>query len=318
MALGKQRLHRVGIAPDNQGLHPAHHRLVHHLELLRQGQLRDQLHLDHIVLKRRQGSLQKHLSLVHDAHVVADVLQLPEVVGGNQNGGAVLCHIVQNHAHDLPAHHRIQAVHRLVEDEHLRAAGDGQPEGRLLLHALGKAADGLALVEGEDLPQPVKPPFVEAWVGRSIELFEISDAVAPLEEDLVGDIDHDPFLFRVFIDGLLVQGDRPGVGAVDSHQAANQRGLARAVGSHQAIDRAPGHGEAQVRKRREAVKGFGEVFHFKHSCPPVPVRRAWLQAPPWACPAAEAPGRLPETPAPWRCAARRPPPGAPPQRSPCR
>ena len=61
---------------------------------------------------------------------------------------------------------------------------------------LEKRRMGLALVEGEDLPQPVKPPFVEAWVGRSIELFEISDAVTPLKEDLIGDIDHDPFLFE--------------------------------------------------------------------------------------------------------------------------
>ena len=265
MALGQQRLDGVGVAPDDQGLDPAHSALMDHLQLRGQRQLGHQLDLDHIVLQGREGPLQQHFAAVHDAHMVADVLQLPEVVGGDQHRGAVLGHVLQDEAHDLPPHHRVQTVHGLVENQQLRAAADGQPEGRLLLHALGEPPDGLALAQLEAVGQQVKEGLVEPGIDRGVEPAQIPEAVAALVEDLVGDIDHTRLLVVIFIDRLLVQGDRPAVGPVNAHETADQRGFARAVGAHQAVDRAPGHRQAQIVQSPKAAEGLGQRFDFKHS-----------------------------------------------------
>ena len=50
------------------------------------------------------------------AHVVADIFQLTQVVGGDQDRHPGLRHIGKQDAPDLAAHHRVEAVHRLVED----------------------------------------------------------------------------------------------------------------------------------------------------------------------------------------------------------
>ena len=177
----------------------------------------------------------------------------------------MLGHVLEDEAHDLPAHHRVQAVHGLVKNQQLRAAADGQPEGCLLLHALGKPPDGLALAQLEAVAQPVEKGLVKPGIGRGIELSQIPETVAALVEDLVGDIDHTRLLVVIFIDRLLVQGDRPAVGPVNAHETANQRRFARAVGSHQAVDRAPGHRQAQIVQSPKAAEGLGQRFDFKHS-----------------------------------------------------
>ena len=52
--------------------------------------------------------------------------------------GAVFRHVRQDQAHDLPPHDGVQAVHRLIQHQKLGTAGDGEPEGGLLFHALGE------------------------------------------------------------------------------------------------------------------------------------------------------------------------------------
>ena len=113
--------------------------------------LEDHLQLDHVVLELGQGPFQQHLAVVQNAHVVAHVLQLPEVVGGDKDRGAPLGHVPQHQRPDLPPHDGIQAVHRLVENQVVRHGAEGQPEGGLLLHALAEAAEGALLVDLKDL-----------------------------------------------------------------------------------------------------------------------------------------------------------------------
>ena len=80
--------------------------------------------------------------------MVAHVLQLPQVVGGYQHCGAVVGHVSHQQGPHLPPHHRVQAVHRLVQQQVVRPAAQGQPEGGLLLHALGEPPDGLLFRNG--------------------------------------------------------------------------------------------------------------------------------------------------------------------------
>ena len=54
-----------------------------------------------------------------------------------------------------------QPIDRLVENQIVRLRGDGKPECRLLLHALGKPAQGLLDVERKNIAQRV-----EARIGK--------------------------------------------------------------------------------------------------------------------------------------------------------
>lgn len=78
----------VLIAADNVGMDAADALVMQDVET--GGQLRllaaeGHLQLHGVVLQVGQAALQQHLALCHDTHVVADVLQLAEVVAGHQN-----------------------------------------------------------------------------------------------------------------------------------------------------------------------------------------------------------------------------------------
>ena len=90
---------------------------------------------------------------MHDADVVAHVLQLAEVVRRYEHRHALLRHILHDKRPHLPPHHGVEAVHRLIEHEYLRPRRKRDPERRLLLHAARKAADGARIVKREDLAQ---------------------------------------------------------------------------------------------------------------------------------------------------------------------
>ena len=62
-----------------------------------------------------QAALQQHFAMIHNAHMIADVFQLSQIVRGDQHRGLVLGHFGKNQAHDLAAHHRIQSIHRLIQ-----------------------------------------------------------------------------------------------------------------------------------------------------------------------------------------------------------
>ena len=126
-------------------------RVVQHLDLLRQGgQLRaleGELELDGIVLQFAQRMLKQELAAAHHAHVVAHVLQFAQVVRRDKHCRAALGNVLQNEAPHLTAHHGVETVHRLVEDEIVGHRAQREPEGRLLLLALAHAAQRPLFVE---------------------------------------------------------------------------------------------------------------------------------------------------------------------------
>ena len=157
------------------------------------------LELDGGVLQVGEGALQKHLALVHDAHMVAHVLQLPKVVAGEEHRGATGSHVVQQHLPDLPAHDGIQPVHRLIQHQILRQAAYGDPEGRLPLHSLAHAPDGLFLRQLKQLPQALEPLPVEAGIKAGVESGHFPNGGLVIIEPVIGNR-HDVFLYMaVFI-----------------------------------------------------------------------------------------------------------------------
>ena len=139
-------------------------------------------------------------------------------------------------------------------------------EGRLLLHALGKAANGAFPGKLEHLIQPLKQGVVEGGVDPPIESVHVLQSGAGVVEHIVGDAADAPLGGGVLKNRRALQGDLTAVRAVDAGQVADGGGLARAVGAHQAINPAFGYGEAQIVQSPKRAKGFGDVFHFKHVC----------------------------------------------------
>ena len=86
--------------------------LVQHVQPLRH--VAHQLHLHGAALHIRKAALQKHGSLVHDAHMVADVLNSRRLWEDTSTVASRLAHIGKQNAPHLPPHYRVQAVHRLV------------------------------------------------------------------------------------------------------------------------------------------------------------------------------------------------------------
>ena len=200
-----------------------------------------------------------------DAHPVAHVLQLPQVVGGDQHGGALLGHVGHDEAPHLPAHHRVQAVHRLVQHQHLRPAAQGEPEGGLLLHTLGKAAHGPLLIHlGKEVPQGLVAVLVEPWIKALQKPGHVPGGGRQEIVELVGD-GGDPGLGRrILIDGLPLQQHLPGILPVDAGNVAEKGGFARSVGAHQAVHRPLGHRHGQSVQRPEAVKGLDHIPCLDH------------------------------------------------------
>ena len=165
-----------------------------------------------------------------------------------------------------PAHHRVQAVHRFVQDQHLRVAAQGQPEGGLLLHPLGQPADGLLLIHlGEGLGQSLVPLHIESRVDPPVEAHHVLGGGGAEIVQVVGDSGDLGLHRRVLIDLFPVHQHGARVRAVDAHDVPQDRGLACAVGTHQTVDRALLRRHCQAVQGSEAVEGLDHIVHLDHS-----------------------------------------------------
>ena len=200
--------------------------------------------------------------------MVAHVLQLPQVVAGHQHRGAPLGHVAQKQRPYLPPHHRVKAVHRLVQNEVLRHAAHRQPEGRLLLHTLGHAAQHQLLVQREHLLQLLVALPAEGGIQPCIELRHLPDTALGEIVPVVADDGHAPLHGGVLIHRLAVHQHVAAVLPVDARQMADDGGLARTVGAHQSVHRAVGHRHGQAVQRPEAVKALDDVFYLDHTSSP--------------------------------------------------
>lgn len=126
-------------------------------------------------------------------------------------------------------HYGVEAVDRFVEDQVIGFRTDGQPEGGLLLHALGEAAQRLFLVKLEDLAQLSIAAEVEAGIELLHQTRHLADGVACVGGEIVRDERHPPLDRRILPDRQTPDHDRTGIGPVDARDAAEHRGFARAV-----------------------------------------------------------------------------------------
>lgn len=247
-------------------------RVVQHLDLLWQlGQLRaleGELELDGIVLQFAQRMFKQELAAAHHAHVVAHVLQFAQVVRRDKHCRAALGNVLQDEAPHLTAHHGVETVHRLVEDEIVGHRAQREPESRLLLLALAHAAQRSLFIEREDLAEPFKAFLIELRVQPAVKAHHIAQPRLHKVEPVIGDGGDARLHVHVFPDGLAVKGHAAAVLMINARQVAQQRCLARAVWPDKAVDRAARYAQIRAVERGKAVKGLFKTAYFDHFASP--------------------------------------------------
>ena len=194
-----------------------------------------------------------------DRDPVADLLDLVEEVAGEEDGLAA----VDGEAPDEGAHlldtGRVEAVHRLVEDDEVGIAEQGRGDSEALPHA-GRIAFDLALrIPGQ--PDLIEQP-VDPLCALALGLRQHLEIAAAGEEGIeVAAVDQraDPAKDRGIGAQVLAEQPRLARGRSDqADQHPDRRRLAGAVGPEEAVDLS--------RTDRE-----GDVAHRPHSAAPSPV-----------------------------------------------
>jgi hypothetical protein len=112
--------------------------------------------------------------LVHD-EVVAGPLQVAEQVRGQQNRGALLGDPAHERLQELAPGERVQARHRLVQQQQVRPLGEGERERDLRSLAAGQPADAAVQRDAQvaqpvagqhGVPSPVQPAAHRDVLGR--------------------------------------------------------------------------------------------------------------------------------------------------------
>ena len=191
-----------------------------------------------------------------EGHIVAELLQIADDVGGDEHGVVLLPGKVREELHHLVPHHGVQAGGGLIQHQELGVVAQGHSDGELHLHAPGELLEGLVLRQGE--------LFQIALKGRLVPAAE--------------DAGHDPahLLCReAFGEGRFVQHHtdlllvRPGlaqdlkaaaVGLRHAQQQADGGAFAGAVFPHQAQDAALGQAEADAQVKVPIV--FFQILQF--------------------------------------------------------
>ena len=166
---------------------------------------------------------------VHDADMVADVLQLAQIVRRYQHRRAVARHILESQTPDLPPHDGVKPVDRLVEHEIVRPHAQRQPEGRVLLHPLGEPAQRRCLVQPEHIAQRRVALCVKARVHLAVKSRQLPERPAAEYAEIVRDIADAALDGRVFIDRQTADGHAAGILPENACNMANGGGLSRAV-----------------------------------------------------------------------------------------
>ena len=224
----------------------------------------DSLNFHHILLQVGKAALQKHLPMVQNTHMVAHILQLPQVVGRDKNRELPLCHLTQQHTPCFAPHERIQPVHGFIQQQHIRHDGQSEPESCLLLHALAELSQGLFRIQIEDFAQLSKPVHPEGRIDVTENLHHIMDSRLGIKEDIVRNIGDACLDGRVFKDRLSIHQNISAILPINARQAADAGALPRSVCSDQTVNRTGRNGKIHPVQGTKSVKGFDQISN--HNC----------------------------------------------------
>ena len=198
-----------------------------------------------------------HLAVAHDEDAIAELERLGQVVGDEHHGLADL--VVQ--ADDLVLHvaadQRVERGERLVEEEHVRVAGERPGETDALLHAAGELVGVGVLVSGQaDQFDDLHGPLGALGLAHAAYLQAVRDVVDDpavrqqpevLEDhgELAAPQLAQPFGVRA-ADVLALEVDFARGGFDQPGETSHQRGLAGAGQAHDDEDLAGRHVEVHI------------------------------------------------------------------------
>ena len=184
-----------------------------------------QLHIVQILFK-------KYPPLVEKSYAFTDILQLPQIVGGNDGGQPTLLHLPDKDRLHRLTHHRVQPVEGLVAEQVFRVGADTADHGKLLFHAFGKGVHLAAQIQTEFIHKSC--PFfpVETRVIGSVKTQHLSGSDILEKILIVRQIKNFCLGTRIVIDRFPVHNDPALIRLQHTGHEPHQRGLPCAVGSH--------------------------------------------------------------------------------------
>ena len=231
-------------------------------------------HRGELLVGRARLRLADDLAEPDDGDAVRDLAHLAQLVGDEHDGGAG-CLELAHDLHQLVGLLRGEHRGRLVEDEHLRVAGQRLDDLDPLLHADRQVVDERVGVDVE--PEPRRDlPHLRAS-GVDVE-HTGEPGLLMAEHDVLGDgedgDEHEVLVHHADAGGHRVAGagevlddvveqDLALVGLVQPVEHVHQRRLAGAVLTEQGVDLAGLHGEVDVVVRDQRAEPLGDATKFK-------------------------------------------------------
>lgn len=168
---GKRLSHLAHASVDEQREHAPLVGLLDNVEAGRQGCAfgQNHLHLCDALQRLGQVDLLAHCAFGHNPQVVANALELAQVVAGNEHRKAAFRDLFEHQAPHAPSGEGVDTVHRLVEQQDVRANGERKPDGCLRAHAAAELAERLRVVDLEALLQLEVACEVKGGEHRTVE-----------------------------------------------------------------------------------------------------------------------------------------------------
>ena len=200
----------------------------------------------------------------HDDEV-ADAFQVRDEMRGEHDAHAVLGGDFGDRAHELAPRQRVEARHRLVEDEQLRPFRHGQGQGELGALAAGELAGSLAAVEAECRDPAVGEAAIPARVQPRAEAQMVRDGQVRIRRCVLGDESDPGKVVRALGGAPSEHFDRACRRVGESDRQTHQRGLAGAVRADEP-DHPPGrYGQRAVGQRPPPAVPLAEAASRQHS-----------------------------------------------------
>ncbi len=204
------------------------------------------------------GTLADHPAVVDDRHRVAGALDLVEQVR-RQDDGTAFVGQAGDHGPHLVHPGRVEAVHRLVEDEQLGVTEQAGGHAQALAHAHRVRGDLVPGAAGQADPgQRRRDPLMRVTApGRGQQAEVLLAGQVGVETGLVDDgPDPGQGLAALGRDGGAEERHRAAVGFRQTEQGADQGGLACAVRAEVAEGGAAGHEQLDVVDRDGGAEAF--------------------------------------------------------------
>ena len=201
---------------------------------------------------------------MQESHVVAEVLQLAQVVRCDDGRERTVAHIADQEALDRLTRNGVQPVEGFITEKILAAARQSADNGTLTLHPLGKGLDFLLVGKRKRLAQLTEACAVEARVDGPIIVLHGAQRCILEEIQLVGNEKAALLDGGILPNGLAVDGHPARIGLEHAGKNTHKGGFSRTVRADKAEYTAVAHLGADIPHRRKAVEGFGHIRCTNH------------------------------------------------------